>query len=86
MHCRWTYFVPDTPIGGQSQTAAETIAKQLCEFVKEYDLGILAVGGDSTNLNTGWKGGAIHFFEVKIGQRVVWLICLLHTNELPLDT
>ena len=45
---------------------------------------LLAVGGDSTNVNTGWKGGSIHFLEVELGRRVVWIICLLHTNELPL--
>ena len=26
----------------------------------------------------------IHRIDEKIGHRVMWLICLLHTNELPL--
>ena len=42
------------------------------------------IGGDSTNSNTGWEGGAIHFIEVAKLEKVVWDICLLHTMELPL--
>ena len=42
------------------------------------------MGGDSTNVNTGWKGGAIHFLELKLNKKLIWLICALHTNELPL--
>ena len=49
--------------------------------IQEY---LLAIGGDSTNVNTGWKGGAIQFLEEKIGRKLIWLICALHTNELPL--
>ena len=42
------------------------------------------VGGDSTSPNTGWKNGSIHHIEVEKGGKVLWDICLLHTNELPL--
>ena len=45
---------------------------------------ILAIGGDSTNVNTGWKGGAIHLLEVGLNRRLVWIVCYLHLNELPL--
>lgn len=45
---------------------------------------LLAIGADSTNLNTGWRGGTIHHLEEKLGRRLIWLICALHTNELPL--
>ena len=44
----------------------------------------ITVGGDSTNVNTGWKGGAINFLEILLGRKVIWLVCMLHTNELPL--
>ena len=42
------------------------------------------MGRDSTNLNTGWEGGVIQFVESKLNKRLNWLICALHTNELPL--
>ena len=45
---------------------------------------LLAIGGDSTNVNTGCAGGAFHHLEVKLGLKLNWLVCFLHTNELPL--
>ena len=42
------------------------------------------IGADSTNLNTGSKEGAIALLEKRLGKRLVWSICMLHTNELPL--
>ena len=67
-------------------TAAEQIAIAIYEWIRDngIDNTLQAVGGDSTNVNTGWKGGAIHFLEAKLGRKLIWLICALHTNELPL--
>lgn len=67
-------------------TAAEQITTLLYEWIVDHDLdkSLLAIGGDSTNLNTGWTGGTIHLLEKKLGRRLIWLICVLHTNELPL--
>ena len=42
------------------------------------------IGGDSTNSNTGWKGGAFHFLEKYLDRRLFWCVCQLHTNELKL--
>ena len=42
------------------------------------------LGGDSTNSNTGWRGGIITWVERFLGRKVNWLICQLHTNELGL--
>ena len=39
---------------------------------------------ETTNVNTGWEGGVIKHVEIKLGKKLVWLICQLHTNELPL--
>ena len=39
---------------------------------------------DSTNDNTGWKGGAMAHLEKLFGRKLVWFVCDLHTNELPL--
>lgn len=65
---------------------AEQIAKELFGWMKDtgVDKTIVAIGGDSTNINTGWKGGSIQFVEKMLGRRLIWLICALHTNELPL--
>ena len=45
---------------------------------------IIAVGADSTPVNTGSKGGAIHFLEQQLDRPLQWFICSLHLNELPL--
>ena len=39
---------------------------------------------DSTNVNTGWEHGVNTRMEDEFGHRLVWHICMLHTNELPL--
>ena len=44
----------------------------------------MAIGGDSTNVNTGWQAGVMQWVEKKLGRRLVWLVCDLHTGELPL--
>ena len=43
-----------------------------------------AIGGDSTNSNTGWEGGSFTHIKTMLGQTLMWLKCFLHTNELPL--
>nr|CAI5823863.1 unnamed protein product [Callosobruchus analis] len=42
------------------------------------------IGCDGTNVNTGWKGGAIRLIEEQLGRPLQWAICLLHTNVKPL--
>ena len=78
------HFTPEKAT--KNTKAAEVIANHLVAWMKErgVDISIKAIGGDSTNVNTGWAGGAIHWVEQKIGRKLVWLICLLHCNELPL--
>lgn len=65
---------------------AKVVALGMTGFLKEVkqDSNLLAMGGDSTNTNTGYKGGSIHFVEVELGRRLLWIICFLHCNELPL--
>ena len=52
--------------------------------VTELGTDILVIGCDSTNVNTGTNGGAIHQLHVEEMLKLQWFICLLHTNELPL--
>ena len=56
------------------------------DWLKERNIDgyLVAIGGDSTNVNTGWEGGAMQWVEKKLGRRLVWLVCDLHTGELGL--
>ena len=40
------------------------------------------LSGDSTTINTCWKGGIIAWLEKMLGRKVIWVICKLHINEL----
>ena len=66
--------------------AGQVIALRISTFLKTFgiDSTLKMVGADSTNLNTGSKEGAIALLEKQLGKRLVWSICMLHTNELPL--
>ena len=65
---------------------ARVIALRIFNFLRTYgiDQTLKMAGADSTNTNTGCKEGAIVNLERLLGKRLVWSICLLHTNELPL--
>ena len=63
------------------------ISKVLPKFYSFYDLdldSLNVIGCDSTNVNTGAKGGVITAVEQSLGKPLQWSICLLHLNELPL--
>lgn len=78
------HFTPVTEVEGKKH--AEIIADNILCWLKERDLenSPEAIGGDSTSVNTGWKGGVMTYLEKKIGRRLVWLVCDLHTGEVPL--
>ena len=79
-----THFVPETPV--HPEKPALKVAQGLLDILEQHDstetLQFLA--GDSTNMNTGWKGGTHAHLERLLGRRLYWGICPLHTNELPL--
>lgn len=62
------------------------IADSIHDAIEEMGITdkIMAVGADSTAVNTGYRGGAIHLLELRIGRPFQWFICFLHLNELPL--
>ena len=66
--------------------AGQVIALKIFDFLKSFgiDSTLKMIGADSTNLNTGHKEGSIALLEKQLGKRLVWSICMLHTNELPL--
>ena len=61
---------------------AEKVANMMLEWMGNYgvDQTLLSVGVDSTNPNTGWKGGVFAWLERKLGRKLIWIICMLHTN------
>ena len=78
------HFTPEK--ASKEEPYAEKIAKVLFAWLKErgFDKTLWAIGGDSTNVNTGVKAGVMRKLELHIGRKLVWLVCNLHTGELPL--
>ena len=78
------HYTPEPP------TILNKPAKQaaigLYEWMVDHgvDETVLVIGGDSTNSNTGWKGGMMTHLEELLGRKCFWVVCLLHTTELPL--
>ena len=65
---------------------AKIVAKQLFDICVKWGISenIKVIGGDTTNMNTGSKGGIFHFFEQLVGVKLFHIECQLHINELPL--
>ena len=68
--------------GSKGVDIAQAIHKDLQE--KNLLQSVKIIGADSTAVNTGWQNGAISLLEQLKGERVLWAICQLHLNELPL--
>lgn len=77
------HFVPDVIA---NKKKAEVIADYLVDWLKTKNQiqNLMAIGGDSTNVNTGWAGGVMQWVEKKLNRRLVWIVCDLHTGELGL--
>ena len=79
------YLCHVTPSSETAMSIASSIQTFLEDPNKSFILEqVKAVGCDGTVTNTGWKNGVISQLELFLGRPVQWLICLLHTNELPL--
>ena len=72
-----------TPATGSGYDIATTLIDFLGESKVDVSA-LVAVGCDGTAVNTGKTNGAIACMEVLLNIEVQHLICLLHTNELPL--
>ena len=62
------------------------VAQALYDIFLKYDStkSCIVLGGDSTNSNTGWRGGTIAHLERLLGHKCHWVVCNIHTLELPL--
>ena len=78
-----TYFNHTTPNSGSSKDITDSIVTSLKERYVNTEK-IQAVGCDGTNVNTGQKAGVIRRLEESFNHPLQWLVCFLHTNELPL--
>ena len=45
---------------------------------------LVAIGADSTAVNTEHKNGEIHLLECRLRRTLHWFVCNLHLNEFPL--
>ena len=78
---------PQEGVDKNKDRKGKLTAKKMVEKFHEIGLNtseLVVIGCDSTPLNTGAKGGIIAWFEFFISTILVWSICLLHLNELPL--
>lgn len=68
-----------------NSSRASDVAKEIISVIKgtHSEESLLAVVCDGTVLNTGKHNGIIRQLEQSLRRPVQWLICLLHTNELP---
>lgn len=64
---------------------ASDVAKEIISVITSThsEDSLLALVCDGTVLNTGKHNGIIRQIEQSVRRPVQWLICLLHTNELP---
>ena len=78
------HFTPKPPSGNEKP--ALKVAQGIVELLQKHDSteSLMVLAGDSTNSNTGWKGGTHKWVEVLLGRRLFWAICNIHTNELLL--
>ena len=66
---------------------AKDIADGLFAFCEEKQIDVTridSIGCDGTNVNVGWKSGILRRLEEKLKRPLHWIICQLHSNELPL--
>nr|CAH7728928.1 unnamed protein product [Callosobruchus chinensis] len=70
-----------------TSSSGKSIAMSIYEFCVRRDVSfdqMCAIGCDGTVVNTGCKNGAIRYLELQIKKPLQWLICQIHSNELPL--
>ena len=78
------HFTPEPP--SSNEKPALKVAQGIVKLLQKHDSleSLMVLAGDSTNSNTGWKGGSHKWTEELLGRRLFWAICNLHTNELLL--
>ena len=77
------HFAPETTVG--CEKPAMKVAQGLLNILEQNSStnSLMFLAADSTNMNTGGKGGTHALLEEPLGRRLYWCICIIHTNELP---
>ena len=78
-----TYFSHPTLPSGSSKDISQSLVTSLREQNAKTE-NIKPVGCAGTIVNTGHTAGVIRWLEESFGHPLQWLVCLLHTNDLPL--
>ena len=78
------HFTPDEPVFPHKPAYMEAQGLYMWMVKNGIDKDVLVLGGDSTNSNSGWDGGAMTWVERMLGRKLYWVICCLHCNELLL--
>ena len=78
------HFTPDEPVFQHKPSYMEAQGLYMWMVKNGIDNDVLVLGGDSTNYNSGWDGGAMTWVERMLGRNLYWVICCLHCNELLL--
>ena len=65
---------------------AKRTARGAFDWINSHDAkdSLVVIGGDSTNTITGSENGVLTSLEKLLGHKCCWIICMIHTNELPL--
>ena len=77
------YISHVVPVTGGAKDISQSIIRCL-EIDQTILSRLVAVGCDSTAVNTGKTAGVIRLLEEKFSKPLQWMICFLHLNELPL--
>ena len=79
------HLAAQSPEEESEERKAEIVAKQILQELRTRGVDvstITALGCDGTPLNTGCRGGINIWIEKELGQRLNWIVCLIHTLEL----
>jgi hypothetical protein len=76
------YFDHLTVFDGTAETLAAALVVSIDQSESRSTLTVL--GCDAANTNTGWKAGTNVLVQQALNRPIMWVVCQLHQNELPL--
>ena len=81
-----THFEYEKGEGLDAVRKGRFMGQKIVEKVREIGgvKAIVGINADSTNENTGPKGGAIRCAEEELNMNLIWVICSIHTLETQL--
>ena len=75
------HFVPEEAT--KEEKAAKHVASNIVDWLVKYgaEATLDSIGGDSVDTITVCDTGSFTHIEKMLGQKNMWLVCLLHTDE-----